>query len=68
MNPVQPLGQSRTLVFLAYPQMGLLDLTGYWQATEQFSVNAGLFNLGDKQYWQWGDVRSLTENSASLGR
>lgn len=30
----------------------LFDLTAYWQATEQFSVNAGLYNLGDKQYWQ----------------
>ncbi|MDH1265560.1 TonB-dependent hemoglobin/transferrin/lactoferrin family receptor [Pseudomonas sp. GD03944] len=47
---------------------GILDLTGYWQVTEEVSVNAGLFNLGDKQYWQWGDVRSLTENSQSLGR
>ena len=47
---------------------GLLDLTGYWQATEQLSVNAGLYNLGDKQYWQWGDVRSISEDSTSLGR
>ena len=43
MTPVQPLGQSRTLVFLAYPQMGLLDLTGaqtvFWAnpLTEQVS-------------------------------
>ena len=33
-----PLGQPRTLVFLAYPQMGLLDLTGaqtvFWAATK----------------------------------
>ncbi|NQD91285.1 TonB-dependent hemoglobin/transferrin/lactoferrin family receptor [Pseudomonas sp. CrR25] len=47
---------------------GILDLTGYWQVSEQLAVNAGLFNLGDKQYWQWGDVRSLNENSPGLGR
>ncbi|TKJ79102.1 AraC family transcriptional regulator [Pseudomonas sp. CFBP13509] len=45
MNPVQPLGQSRTLVFLAYPQMGLLDLTGaqtvFWAATKAM-VERGL--------------------------
>ncbi|TRX72933.1 TonB-dependent hemoglobin/transferrin/lactoferrin family receptor [Pseudomonas mangiferae] len=47
---------------------GVLDLTGWWQVNESFSVNAGLFNLTDKQYWQWGDVQGLTENSASLQR
>ncbi len=38
MSIVTPLGQPRTLVFLAYPQMGLLDLTGaqtvFWAATK----------------------------------
>ncbi|MES2818584.1 MAG: TonB-dependent hemoglobin/transferrin/lactoferrin family receptor [Pseudomonadota bacterium] len=47
---------------------GLLDLTGYWQVTEQLSLNAGLFNLTDRQYSQWGDVRGLTENSSGLNR
>lgn len=45
MTPVQPLGQSRTLVFLAYPQMGLLDLTGaqtvFWAASKAM-VERGL--------------------------
>ncbi len=36
--------------------------------TDAFSVNAGLFNLTDKQYWQWGDVQGLDANSRSLGR
>ncbi|WP_374978967.1 TonB-dependent hemoglobin/transferrin/lactoferrin family receptor [Pseudomonas solani] len=47
---------------------GLLDLNGWWQVTEEFSVNAGLFNITDKDYWQWGDVRGLTENNPSLQR
>ena len=47
---------------------GTLDLSAYWNVGSGVSVNAGLFNLTDKQYWQWGDVRSLTENSPSLGR
>ncbi|OPA88642.1 AraC family transcriptional regulator [Pseudomonas fluorescens] len=38
MSPDQPVSQPRTLVFLAYPQMGLLDLTGaqtvFWAATK----------------------------------
>lgn len=47
---------------------GTLDLSAYWNIGSGVSVNAGLFNLTDKQYWQWGDVRSLSENSQSLGR
>lgn len=47
---------------------GTLDLSAYWHIGSGIAVNAGLFNLTDKQYWQWGDVRSLTENSQSLGR
>lgn len=47
---------------------GLLDLNGWWQVTEEFSVNAGLFNLGDKQYWQWGDVRGLSSLNQGIAR
>ncbi|PAV47971.1 heme/hemoglobin receptor [Pseudomonas sp. HAR-UPW-AIA-41] len=47
---------------------GTLDLLGYWQLTEEVSVNGGLYNLTDKQYWQWGDVRGLSSTSAGLGR
>ncbi|GLK91874.1 TonB-dependent hemoglobin/transferrin/lactoferrin family receptor [Pseudomonas turukhanskensis] len=47
---------------------GLLDLNGWWQVTDEFSVNAGLYNLGDKQYWQWGDVQGLSSQSVSLDR
>ncbi|MBM7063136.1 TonB-dependent hemoglobin/transferrin/lactoferrin family receptor [Pseudomonas sp. UL073] len=50
------------------PGYGLLDLNGWWQVTEEFSVNAGVFNLADKKYWQWGDVQGLDSNSVSLGR
>ncbi|WP_263144647.1 TonB-dependent hemoglobin/transferrin/lactoferrin family receptor [Pseudomonas sp. RIT-PI-AD] len=47
---------------------GVLDLNGWWQVSEAFSVNAGLFNLTDKQYWQWADVQGLGENTAGLQR
>jgi hemoglobin/transferrin/lactoferrin receptor protein len=52
----------------ATPGYGILDLNTWWQVTEAFSVNAGLFNLTDKKYWQWGDVQGLDANSRSLGR
>ena len=47
---------------------GVVDLNGWWQVTEEFSVNAGLFNLGDKEYWQWGDVRGQTSLTTGIDR
>ena len=41
----------------ASPGFGLLDLTAYYQVTDDLAVNAGLYNLTDKKYWLWDDVR-----------
>ncbi|MNM95859.1 putative hemoglobin and hemoglobin-haptoglobin-binding protein 2 precursor [compost metagenome] len=50
------------------PGYGTLDLTGWWRITDEVSVNAGVFNLADKQYWQWGDVQGLSGTSPAVGR
>lgn len=42
---------------------GLVDLTGWWQLTDNLSVNAGIYNLTDKRYWNWNDVREATGNT-----
>ena len=52
----------------ATPGYGTLDLNGWWQVDEHFSVNAGLFNLTDKRYWHWADVQGLSSNDAGLTR
>ncbi|SDH56991.1 hemoglobin/transferrin/lactoferrin receptor protein [Pseudomonas flavescens] len=39
------------------PGFGVLDLSGYYKVTRDITVNAGLYNLADKQYWLWDDVR-----------
>lgn len=36
------------------------DLTGYYRVNKQLTVNAGVFNLFDKKYFNWSDVRKLT--------
>lgn len=41
----------------ATPGFGMLDLTGYYKLTDDLTVNAGLYNLTDKKYWLWDDVR-----------
>jgi hemoglobin/transferrin/lactoferrin receptor protein len=39
------------------PGFGLIDLSAYYKVTRDITVNAGLYNLGDKKYWLWDDVR-----------
>lgn len=49
-----PDGSSRRL---RTPGFGTLDLTAYYQLTADITVNGGIYNLADKQYWLWDDVR-----------
>ncbi len=39
------------------PGFGVVDLTGYYRITPDVTLNAGLYNLTDKTYWLWDDVR-----------
>ncbi|MVV49462.1 TonB-dependent receptor [Pseudomonas sp. PB120] len=39
------------------PGFGILDLTGFYKVTDDVTVNAGVYNLTDKKYWLWDDVR-----------
>ena len=39
------------------PGFGVLDLTGFYKVTDDVTVSGGLYNLADKKYWQWDDVR-----------
>jgi hemoglobin/transferrin/lactoferrin receptor protein len=39
------------------PGYGVLDLAGFYKVSDDLTVNAGLYNLTDKKYWQWDDVR-----------
>lgn len=38
----------------------VFDLTGYYQVNSQVSLNAGLFNLFNRKYFAWSDVRDLS--------
>ncbi|MNF67142.1 putative hemoglobin and hemoglobin-haptoglobin-binding protein 2 precursor [compost metagenome] len=39
------------------PGFGILDLSGYYDITSDLTLNVGLYNLTDKKYWLWDDVR-----------
>jgi hemoglobin/transferrin/lactoferrin receptor protein len=38
-----------------------VDVIGYYQFNKNFSINAGVFNIFDRKYVLWSDVRGNTE-------
>lgn len=51
-------------VQFATPEATTLDLSGQWRIRKDLRLNLGLFNLTDRKYWNWSDVRGLAANSA----
>lgn len=39
------------------PGFGVVDLTGFYKVTDDVTVNGGVYNVADKKYWRWDDVR-----------
>ncbi|MCB1804393.1 MAG: TonB-dependent receptor, partial [Candidatus Competibacteraceae bacterium] len=37
------------------PGYGIVDVLGYYRVSEHAEVNFGVFNLTDKEYWQWSE-------------
>lgn len=46
----------------------LLDLTGYVNLGKHLRLSGGVYNLTDRQYWYWQDVRELDRGRADLQR
>lgn len=44
------------------PGHGVVDLVAAWRAGDRLTVRAGVFNLGDKTWWRWGEARRLPAN------
>lgn len=42
------------------PGYGVVDLTAYYKPVNGLTLQLGLFNLTDKEYWHWEDLRGLT--------
>jgi hemoglobin/transferrin/lactoferrin receptor protein len=50
------------------PGVTLVDLAGYVNFTKNLRASAGLYNLTDRQYWYWQDVRELDAGRPDLPR
>ena len=48
------------------PSFTVLDLSGQWRIRKDLRLNAGIYNLTDKKYWNWSDVRGVASTSNVL--
>lgn len=46
------------------PGYSVLDLSGYWQVNKSVRLQAGIYNLTDKRYWDYASARSLQPSVA----
>ncbi len=51
----------------APPGHAVFDAFAWWQVHDRLRLNLGLFNLGDRRYWRWANVRGLAANTPNLG-
>lgn len=47
---------------------GTVDLTAYYTITTDWKVRAGVFNLTDKQFSVWENIRGLNADNSNLSR
>lgn len=62
-NAGTPITSSATVLYNV-PGYSVFDLSGYWQINKTWRMNAAIYNLGDKRYWDYASARSLQPSVA----
>ncbi|MES2161107.1 MAG: TonB-dependent receptor [Pseudomonadota bacterium] len=50
----------------AVPGSTVMDFTAYWNLGKHAVLNAGVYNLGDKKYWDYASARSLPAATSAV--
>ena len=48
------------------PSATVVDLSAQWRIRPGTRLNVGVYNLTDKKYWRWSDVRGMAASSAVI--
>ncbi|WUR11963.1 TonB-dependent receptor [[Empedobacter] haloabium] len=61
------IGGASTARF-AVPSATVIDLAGYWNVGRNAELTAGLYNVADKQYWDYTAARGLAAGTTAAAR
>lgn len=53
---------------LSPPAVAVVDLTVGWRWTERLRLSVGIFNVFDRSYWLWPDVRNVVNPGTAIDR
>lgn len=57
---IEEYAEQRAKTYMAVPGYGLVDLAAYYNVTKNISINAGVYNLTDRKYWEYASNKKLT--------
>lgn len=63
-NNSGPVLTDSTTVLFGVPGYAAFDLTSYWQISKNLRLDVGVYNLGDKRYWDYSSTRTLQPSVA----
>ncbi len=67
-EPDVAAAQSQPAAYFAVPSATVVDLAGYWKIGKHAELNAGIYNLGDKKYWDYAAVRTLAAATTAVAQ
>lgn len=69
LRAVRGQSQATAGTGLFAPQaFAVADLTGWWAVSGSFTVRAGIMNLTDAKYFEWGNVRGRSATDPAIDR
>lgn len=54
-----------TATLFEVPGYSVYDLTAYWNISKHVTLSGGIYNLGDKKYWDYASVRTLVSGTTT---
>lgn len=61
------IDQTTAPVPLASSGYSVFDLIGYWNLSQQVTLNFGVFNVTDAKHFLWSDLRGVGGGTATMG-
>lgn len=63
-EPEVAAAQAPATAYFTVPAATIVDLAGYWNISRNAVLNAGIYNLGDRKYWDYASARTLAAGTA----
>lgn len=57
-----------TTTRFAVPSATVMDLTAYWNLGRHAELTLGVYNLGDRKYWDYASARGLAAGTTAVAR